>query len=57
MLQWKTYPCDEMINDRCFENVSEGNPVQKSQHRFQRRLDQTWLVGLLQHLDTQAEDF
>lgn len=48
----ETNPCDEMVDDRCFENVSEGNPVQESQHCFQSRFDQTWLIGLFQYLDT-----
>lgn len=45
-----------MIDDSSLEDVTERDPVEETEHRLQRRLDETRLQCLLQDLDTELED-
>jgi hypothetical protein len=52
----RTHSRDQVVDDLRFEDIAQRNPVEEPQQRLQSRLDQTWLVGLFQHLVTQVED-
>lgn len=53
----RTYASDEMVDNGGFEDVTERNPVEETQHSFEGDLDERRLVGLLEHLDAKRENF
>ena len=52
-----THPVNQIVDNPRLKDITQRNPVQESQERLERRLDQTRLLRLFQHLVTQVEDF
>lgn len=46
----------ERLNERCLENIAEGDPVAETQKGFEGRLDQAGLISSLEDLLAEAED-